>query len=139
MKKHKLPGPDSPCPCGSGKSFSECCGPFILGEKLPGTATQLMRSRYSAYVIRDAAYLLDSWHPRTRPEKVEVGPDGPGWIGLKIVNQERGDLDDIEGTVEFIARYKVNGKAHRMHEISRFLKEGGRWFYLGGELDSSDA
>ena len=83
--------------------------------------------------------MLDSWHPRTRPGQVDVGPaSGTSWIGLKIARHNQGNPDDNEGTVEFIARYKVNGKAHRMHETSRFLKEGGRWFYLDGELDNGN-
>lgn len=99
-----------------------------------------MRSRYSAYVVGDASYLFESWHPQTRPEHIEVGPtSGPGWIGLKIIDQKRGNPDDSEGTVEFIVRYKINGKAHRMHETSRFRKEDDRWYYVDGKFDKEDA
>lgn len=122
------------CPCGSNKAFSQCCGPRISGEQPAETAEQLMRSRYSAYTRGDEAYLLQSWHPSTRPAQLDLAAGSPQWIGLKVVGHEAGQRDDDTGTVTFIARYKINGKAHRMQEKSRFQKEAGRWLYVDGEV-----
>jgi SEC-C motif-containing protein len=98
-----------------------------------------MRSRYSAYVLGVESYLLQTWHPSTRPASLSLNQDdAPQWIGLKLVATQGGMQNDTEGSVEFVARYKVNGKAHRLHEISRFVKEQGRWFYLDGDVDSEN-
>lgn len=95
-----------------------------------------MRSRYTAYVKKDEAYLLSSWHPSTRPPQLTLDQDEPDqWLGLKIISQHAGSETDNEGGVEFVARFKINGKAHRLHEKSRFMKEGGQWFYLDGDVD----
>lgn len=118
------------CPCGSGKSYDLCCGLFLSGE-LPGTAEQLMRSRYTAFTQNNEAYLLQSWHRNTRPQNLNlVDQKNIKWVGLKILRHE---ADDSRATVEFIARYKVNGKAEKIHESSRFVKEQGQWFYLDGD------
>ena len=94
-----------------------------------------MRSRYSAYVLVREEYLLRTWHPSTRPDHLDFS-DAKAmiWLGLKIVRTEVGDSNDQQGMVEFVARYKVSGKAHRMVEISRFVRESGQWFYLDGTL-----
>jgi SEC-C motif-containing protein len=87
-----------------------------------------MRSRYSAYTLGDEAYLRASWHPSTCPIDEIVHGDGK-WLGLEVrASQAQGD----EATVEFVARYKEGGRAQRMHEISRFVREGGKWFYVNG-------
>lgn len=91
-----------------------------------------MRSRYSAFVECDEAYLLASWHADTRPSRVRFDP-GQRWLGLNIKAVEAGGESDKAGTVEFVARYKVAGKGHRLRERSRFEKIDGRWFYLDGE------
>ena len=90
-----------------------------------------MRSRYSAFVNMDEAYLKATWHPRTRPSRVRLDSDLQ-WLGLKIKSTQLGGEADTEGTVEFVARCKRNGKAQRLHETSRFKKIDGRWFYLDG-------
>lgn len=91
-----------------------------------------MRSRYTAYVAGLEDYLLASWHCSTRPASLGLkSSPQPKWIGLKVISHERQNED--HATVEFVARYKLNGRAHRMHEISRFVREAGRWFYLDGE------
>ena len=91
-----------------------------------------MRSRYSAFVLRNEPYLVATWHPDTRPSKVRL--DGQQrWVGLSIRATEGGDLDDHTGSVEFVARYKIDGKGYRLHEISRFEKIDGRWYYLDGQ------
>ena len=91
-----------------------------------------MRSRYSAFVECDEAYLLASWHTDTRPSRVRFDPK-QRWLGLNIKATEAGGESDKSGTVEFVARYKVAGKGHRLREKSRFEKINGRWFYLDGE------
>ncbi|MCP5158308.1 MAG: hypothetical protein H6974_07135 [Gammaproteobacteria bacterium] len=94
-----------------------------------------MRSRYSAYVRAREDYLLCTWHASTRPDHLDFSDAGKiHWLGLKIVRTEAGGPCDSEGMVEFVARYKVGGKAHRMIETSRFIWENGRWFYLDGVL-----
>jgi SEC-C motif-containing protein len=120
------------CPCGSGAEHARCCGQYLNGSETPQSAEQLMRSRYCAFVLRDEVYLLATWHPDTRPSKVRL--DGQQrWLGLRICATEGGGLDDHAGIVEFVARFKVDGKGHRLHESSRFEKIAGRWFYHDGE------
>jgi SEC-C motif domain protein len=122
------------CPCGSGRGFAVCCGRFIEGVEQPQTAEALMRSRYSAYVLERADYLTATWHPTTRRTNIGLDPDVT-WLGLKILRTEGGGPDDTKGMVEFVARYKIGGRAHRLHEASRFVRRGGQWLYVHGELD----
>ena len=91
-----------------------------------------MRSRYSAFVLADEPYLLATWHPDTRPSRVRLD-EQQRWLGLKIKACEAGEAGDSSGTVEFVARFKVSGKGHRLHEISRFEKIDGCWYYLDGQ------
>ena len=123
---------ETACPCGSGGTFGACCGPFIVGRHRPASAEQLMRSRYTAFVRRDVWYLLDTWHPSVRPADLNL--DEPvKWLGLRILRVEAGGRDDREGMVEFVARYRVGGDpAGRLREASCFVREAGRWLYLGG-------
>jgi len=94
-----------------------------------------MRSRYTAYVYRQEGYLLATWHETTRPEKLELDSGEPvRWLGLQVLRTEQGGPADREGRVEFIARYKPSGRAGRLHETSRFRREGDRWFYVDGEI-----
>ncbi len=129
---HWLSMTDEACPCGSKSPFAECCEPFIDGRAYPDTAEKLMRSRYSAFAVFNEQYLLDTWHPATRPSRVRMVPD-QRWIGLSIKHCEAGQPGDEDGTVEFVARFKLNGKGHRLHETSRFNFLGGRWYYRDGE------
>ena len=94
-----------------------------------------MRSRYSAFATGDGAYLLHSWHSSTRPAQLELSQDQ--WIKLKIISTEAGQPDDDQGMVEFVAVYKVNGRAERLQERSHFGREHGRWCYLYGEQPQS--
>ena len=95
-----------------------------------------MRSRYTAYVMRDEAYLKRTWHPSTRPESLYLnkGEPQPQWKHLGILGSSGGTVTDSEGSVEFIARYKINGRAAKLHENSRFLRENGCWYYLDGNV-----
>lgn len=132
----KKPHPSAePCPCDSGRPFSLCCAPYLAGASAAPSAEALMRSRYCAYTRRDAAYLSRTWHPSTRPTVLELEDEGLRWLGLKILKCTAGGAGDDSGTVEFVARYKVGGKAGRMHEVSRFVREGGAWYYLDGDVD----
>lgn len=118
------------CPCGDRAAFADCCGRFHAGAAAP-TAEALMRSRYSAFVLGDADYLLATWHSSTRPERdaLRINP-AVRWLGLEVkCASEDGDA----ATVEFIARSKRGGSpAERLHETSQFLREDGRWFYVDG-------
>jgi len=125
---------DPACPCGTGTPYSGCCGSFIEGTATPETAEALMRSRYTAYVLGRADYLQATWHPTTRKSDLDL--DSPvTWLGLKVVSTRDGNSTDKQGWVEFIARYKIGGRAHRLHEISRFVRRDGFWVYVSGELN----
>ena len=93
-----------------------------------------MRSRYSAYVLQDAAYLRDTWHASTRPPQIDFEP-GLRWLGLQVQPCVVVDVD--HATVRFVARSKLAGRAHRLVETSRFVRAHGRWFYLDGEIAGS--
>jgi SEC-C motif-containing protein len=93
------------------------------------SAEALMRSRYSAYVLKLEDYLFATWHPDTRPAALDIADDDSKWLGLEVKRHEE-SADTT--TVEFVARYKIAGRAHRLHEISRFVRENGRWFYVDG-------
>lgn len=125
MKKNNL------CACQSGKDYDQCCGPILAGDPAQ-TAEQLMRSRYTAFCLNDEAYLLGSWHPDTRPASLNLLVDQQNikWTGLKILNHEQNESTAI---VEFIARFKVGGKAEKIHERSRFVQQDNRWFYVDGD------
>ena len=125
------------CFCGSGVLFGHCCGPIIRGERRAASAEQLMRSRYTAYVLQDREYLLSSWHPRTRPPHLELDGAGLRWTGLSIRACQAGQPGDSAGRVEFVARYQQQGRTGQVHEHSRFLFEQGRWLYLDGGLKAA--
>ena len=120
------------CPCGSGRVLEACCGRFHAGAPAPD-AEALMRSRYSAYVLGLEDYLLATWHPDTRPAALDLDvPPRPQWLGLAV--KAHAPLDASHATVEFVARYKRNGRAFKLHETSRFEQVDGRWLYVGGEI-----
>jgi len=119
------------CPCGSGQSYADCCGVWhgglALGNHAPAPEA-LMRSRYSAYVLGLIDYLMATWHPSTAPGDLELPP--VKWLGLEVRHAEMaGDA----GVVEFVARCNVGGRAERMEETSRFVRQDGRWFYIDGQ------
>jgi len=118
-----------PCPCGLPSAYADCCGRYHAGPlalQAP-TPEALMRSRYSAFVLDLRPYLLDTWHAPTRPEAIEPSEPGLHWLGLQVKRAHLASPD--EGVVEFVARSKLGGRAHRLHEVSGFVREGGRWYY----------
>lgn len=134
--KKARPTADNPaCPCGSGQAYAVCCGAFLDNGALPATAEQLMRSRYSAYVLAREDYLLRTWHASTRPAQLGLLDAGPvKWLGLRILRCEAGGAGDREAIVEFMARYQVNGRAERLHEVSHFVRDAGQWLYVDGQI-----
>lgn len=121
------------CPCGSTKPYTDCCTRYVESNTPAPSAEALMRSRYTAYTLLREDYLLATWHPSTRPSALGLAEDkATKWLGLEIKRHEQQDAD--HASVEFVARYKVNGRAHRLHEISRFVHEEGRWFYVAGDI-----
>ena len=137
--------PDA-CPCGGaspdtvGKTpappYAACCGRFIDGGATAPTALELMRSRYSAYVLGATDYLRATWDARTCPADLDddpAAPDAPRWLGLAI--KHHAQSDERHAVVEFVARYKVGGRAYRLHETSRFTRdEHGIWRYVDGDV-----
>lgn len=128
------PSKDS-CDCGRALPYIDCCGRYHQGALAPD-AESLMRSRYSAYVRANADYLLSTWHCSTRPVTLEAqGLTGINWLGL-IIKQHL-LIDGDHAQVEFVARSRVGGApAQRLHEISRFVREAGRWYYVDGEYSN---
>ena len=109
--------------------YAECCGTFLEAGRNAWDALSLMRSRYTAFVLEREPYLLATWHLNHRPASIEFDPQAK-WLGLDIrANQH---LDEAHAMVEFVARQRVAGRATRLHERSRFLKEDGHWYYLDG-------
>ncbi|MBM3398377.1 MAG: hypothetical protein FJY28_07045 [Betaproteobacteria bacterium] len=126
----------TPCPCGRTgpkgqvQSLDDCCGPLHAGL-VASDAERLMRSRYSAFVRGDVPYLLATWHPSQRPAELTLESGGK-WLGLEIKQHKVTGADTAE--VEFVARFRVGGKAVRQHERSRFVREDGRWLYVDGDV-----
>ncbi len=139
-----------PCPCG-GADYATCCGRYHNGTPAPDAATLMkplairlghqqtpanslvmMRSRYSAYALKLEAYLLATWHSNTRPTVLNLAADSTKWLSLEIKKYLPESAD--RATVEFIARYKIGGRAGRLHEVSRFVREDGKWFYVDGKF-----
>lgn len=119
------------CPCLSGDTYEACCGPLHAGTVVAPTAVRLMRSRFSAFAVGDAPYLLRSWHPSTRPADLEIDP-ATRWTRLEILRIEAGGPFDVEGTVEFEAFYREDGTQGSMKERSRFVRENRIWTYVDG-------
>lgn len=121
----------SPCPCGTGRSYRDCCRQLHEGQPAP-TPETLMRSRYSAFVLRNSDYLLHTWHPTTRPETLDL--DGsPDWARLQVISATGTVPEDRHGQVHFRAVYRATGGWGYLEEQSDFAMEQGRWFYLTGE------
>ena len=131
--------PTAPCPCGRldarrrPLAHAACCSRYLDHAGTPAPdAESLMRSRYSAFVLQRADYLLATWHAAHRPPSIDFDP-GARWLGLEVRSARPTGPDTAE--VEFVARHRVAGRAVRLHERSRFVREAGRWFYLDGEFE----
>ena len=132
----------SPCPCEglpAGTRYEACCGRYIGQDNTAPDALHLMRSRYTAYTLGNVDYLLTTWHTSTRPASLAL--DAPGtphatkWLGLSVHSFEV--LDDSHAQVRFTSRYRDSGRAFRMTEQSRFVKENNQWFYVDGIVETS--
>ena len=126
------------CPCGSGQAFANCCGPYLDGATVAPSAEALMRSRYTAYVRADVAYLNGSWDPATRPASLDLD-QGPRWCGLEIIHCDQGHNEDDTGRVEFIASYLDGEHLRYLHEISSFVRHEGHWLYREGDIQPGRA
>lgn len=128
---------DTPCPCGSGLNYAQCCQALHLGKAVAGTAEQLMRSRYSAFAVGDADYLMKTLHPKSRQQdtlaSLQQSISRQHWLQLNIVDTAAGGKNDTTGVVEFVAGYESDGQQAYLHERSRFAKMDGLWYYLDGE------
>lgn len=118
------------CPCESDKEYTQCCEPYIDGQKMAPTPEALMRSRYSAYVKGAIPYLRETLAPESRGDfsetDVQEWAKTSEWKGLEILKAH-------ENTVEFVAKYKTQGKIIEHHEVSTFRKQGDRWYFVDGE------
>ncbi len=126
------------CPCQSGKEYAACCGPVISGDRAASTAEILMRSRYSAFAKNETAYLEQSLHPDQRadydPAATRHWAGHSEWVKLEILDTGGGGEEDEEGTVEFIATYRQKGNTLTHHEVGRFSRLNGAWYYTDGEI-----
>jgi SEC-C motif-containing protein len=123
------------CPCGSGKTYAECCEPLIKGDQAAESAEALMRSRYSAHVTSQIDYIVDTTQKGQRGQidrkRLQTWTQRSQWLGLEIISAEGGPEDD-SGSVEFVARYREKDKRVSHHEVATFEKEDGRWFFKDG-------
>ena len=125
-------GASDSCPCGIGSYSSHCGEVHRNGAGLGVSAEALMRARYSAYVRADREFLMQSWHPNTRPPALSFDPN-VAWHGLEVVAVHGGGMLESEGIVEFKARFSRGSENLELHERSSFVREEGRWFYLSGD------
>ena len=126
------------CPCGSDTPYSDCCQPIITGAMPAETAEQLMRARYSAYVVADTDFIFASTHPEHRKDYDHQGTkewaESADWEGLEIVATDKGGAEDSSGEVEFVARFREKGALREHHELARFTRENGTWFFTEGAM-----
>lgn len=125
------------CPCNSGKQYTDCCSPFISGDAFPETPEQLMRSRYSAYTVMNIDYIARTMRGRAGKEfdrrETENWARQLEWSGLEVLNT---GMNDQDGFVEFIAKYKSDGAEKQIHERSEFHRKDGKWYYVDGKHPS---
>ena len=120
------------CLCGGSSPNTDCCELLHSHTAVAQTAEQLMRSRFTAYAMHNVEYLLASWDKSKRPDTIDFSKDNSTWTRLEIVSTKKGSEKDSKGIVEFKAYYLLNDEEYVMHEISRFKKTEGHWFYLDG-------
>lgn len=125
------------CPCGSGLTYKNCCGPLLSKVHRSTTAAQLMRSRFTAYTQRNIDYLLATWDANNRPASIDFSKETAEWQKLQIISSKKGGAKDNKGIVEFKAFYRQDGIDYFMHEISRFIKTGQNWLYLDGVIKAT--
>lgn len=133
-----------PCPCGNSLSLQECCEPFIKRKKLPETAEQLMRSRYTAYTLHEMKYLTETLAPEARAdfdaEETKKWAEQAIWKKLEILDTKKGKAGDSQGVVEFSAFYEHNGEDLQHHEVSTFRKDkDGQWLFVDGNAHTHPA
>lgn len=132
----------SDCPCGSGRAFDACCGPYLAGTAEPPTAEALMRARYTAHTRLDIDFIQRTHDPETREdidrELTERWARRADWLGLEIRATEAGQEGDDAGAVEFAVDYRENGERHRYHEWARFRCVDGSWLYVDGETPEQE-
>ncbi|MDF1588730.1 MAG: YchJ family protein [Gammaproteobacteria bacterium] len=123
------------CPCNSGSSYSACCQPLHTGTVAASSAEQLMRSRYSAFCLKNAPYLIATLHPdyRSADDQQSLAElfEQTQWLGLKVISHKS---KNNTATVEFSAFYQDANQVAQLHERSRFVKIENRWFYQDGDL-----
>jgi SEC-C motif-containing protein len=126
------------CYCGSQKKYKDCCHPFMTGASKPETPEQLMRSRYTAFCVKDIEYLISTHHPSGRQDNEQDLLTNTihetQWLGLKILKTDMDPDDTHTGFVEFTAFYKTQNTNGQLHERSKFIHEAGQWYYLDGEF-----
>lgn len=124
------------CVCGKGESLDSCCGPYLKGQAQPETAEALMRARYAAYALGEIDYILATHDPETAKDvdraNTEAWSKGSRWLGLEILKIDKGQASDDEGSVEFVARYKLKGVTISHRERAKFRKHDGRWWFVDG-------
>ena len=128
------------CQCGSGRAYEDCCEKVIKGETPAVTAEQLMRSRYTAYVKVETDYLFETTHPDHRQgydhQGTRIWAENSQWDGLEILGTKGGGAEEVEGEVEFIARYREKGLSRQHHELAHFRKDDGKWYFTEGSTVS---
>ncbi|MFZ5426389.1 MAG: YchJ family protein [Thermodesulfobacteriota bacterium] len=132
---------NDPCPCGSGATLADCCGPVVSGERPARTAEALMRSRYTAYALGDMAHLKRSldqkWQATFDEDGAREWSEKATWKGLSVLSTKAGGENDSEGEVEFVASFEMDGEEQQLRERARFRRKGGEWRYLDGKVKSS--
>lgn len=136
--RSKAAAPSDPCPCGLPADYAQCCGRYHAGplHLLAPDPQALMRSRYTAFVKDLRPYLLDTWHASERAPQIEAPEPGLKWLGLSVKHAAMTGPDS--GVVSFVARFKVGGRAHRLEETSRFVREQSHWFYVDAQPMGAD-
>jgi len=124
------------CLCGSQVKYNACCQPYHESKKVPDTAEYLMRSRFTAYAMRNSEYLLKTWDSSKRPETIDFSKENVVWTKLEIVPTKKGSTNDKKGLVEFKAYYESEDEEYVMKEMSRFKKHAGQWVYIDGLVSS---
>jgi SEC-C motif-containing protein len=125
------------CPCGSGKRPAECCQPILQGKAKASTAEALMRARYTAFATGDIDFIFNSHHPKTSEglerKEIEAWSKSSTWLGLRVIETQKGATEDSEGVVIFHARYHAEGKDHDHYEHSQFERHQGDWKFLDAQ------